>query len=1250
MTDWRTRILDRASSRWGRVGAGLSWTILLLVFGYALVYARPTITPPPPTQIVADWNWPLAWPSATPVGDRASGTRLSSPVPPPAPPPFYWVTTTHEARMPAAVPPNLPDLSVQWIARTPRYPRYCLDYSRGLPELCPGTANTRHFPLPGEAVTFTAQIVNQGLVATPAVSALWQVTPAAAAGENTSAAARQDIVTLPPLAPGATATLTLPWSWATARYTVSLLLDPSATLNETTRTNNTRADASDALYLDVLVHPLIDAAFARRSNLVGSWSFADWLQAQFAAMNRNLAASTYPAEPAGALDRVRVDVITVTEQVGGDLVSGALAFDGRWTFRVTPDDPDTPEDEAVQSAEQYAQTFAGAIDWGLVHELTHQLGMIDLYWLNVAGSYQNAAPDTDGRPLLTGFQWPHPGLMGGGNLGNHSWPLYSDHTVGALNRNQGYRRGYFGEYLFDIPNQNTLRVLDNRGQPLPAVPVAIYQTVAGSVPATPVITGVTDGNGRFTLPTRPLPQGGITTATGHTLAPNPFGAIDVVGWNGQLLAAVGAGDQRFYAWWPITDFNLASWNFGPNTYERTVSTHLPPAGAPVPPVSLDGRVDGGQVSLFWSSSPIPNLAAYRVYRGLEPDYYPFRLIATTTLPSLVDTAYATARYAVTVVDTAGRESGFSPIFRAQQTILPAASVVEPASGVRTVLDAHAGALLTQLPDDRWLGRQGSVHLGLSGAYALVRNAEGQLLSAVSRENQVKVLDSQLNLVNWFGRQGFVTSTLQWPTGIAQVGAPFTVTEQPTADGDTLGLAHFDTDLRLSGDLPLLASGVTQAPGRFGQGIDMSNNGRLLYRAQGRLAPAAGSLQLWVRPAWTWDDGQEHVFIEALQVNDGRTETSNPTREPFDGYRLRMAKAGWNGLYAWLTDGQLGKHDIALYADIGQWQPGQWHHLAVVWQPVDPGTSHHRLTLWVDGVQQDSQVLRRPLVGQPDVLSVGNSFAGDAPAQSVLDELHISRVARVGNSQATRLLVSQGEGHRIDVTDWLGNLVSQYGRRGAGPGQWAFPQSLVISPTWPAPPNPDPIPSTLSAPGSTNRYPLTTRSAEAEPPLAQVLVADRDNARIQVLDFDGQRLIWRANWNAGLVQPQGLAWLPGGQVLVSDRGDQKVKLLGADGRLLFAWSTPNDGHTGTFYLPMGVTYLPSGDVLVTDMGNRRVVRIARVRATCYDFNHSGSVDVADIQAIAAHWSQPYDPFFDVAPDGVIDVVDIMRVAARWEAAC
>ena len=40
----------------------------------------------------------------------------------------------------------------------------------GLPELCAGTEDDKRFPDPGEVVTFTAQIANQGVITSPAVS------------------------------------------------------------------------------------------------------------------------------------------------------------------------------------------------------------------------------------------------------------------------------------------------------------------------------------------------------------------------------------------------------------------------------------------------------------------------------------------------------------------------------------------------------------------------------------------------------------------------------------------------------------------------------------------------------------------------------------------------------------------------------------------------------------------------------------------------------------------------------------------------------------------------------------------------------------------------------------------------------------------------------------------------------------------------------------------------------------------------
>ena len=1054
------------------------------------------------------------------------------PQPPPAQPAFYWTQPTDAPPALAQAPPQLPDLSIQWIERAPRYPRYCLDYSRGLPELCPGSEDARHVPSPGEIVTFTAHIANQGVLTSPAASALWTVGQAAQLPDD-----------LPALAPGMTATLAITWPWPAEPLTMTLSIDPAGALEEVTRRNDALSQRSDALYLDIAVHPLVYAAFNRRSNLAGSWSFPDWIQAQFEAMNANLAAATYPAAPRGVLDRVRIDRIVVSEALGGDAVTSTLAFDGRWTFRVDEDDPDTPEDEGALSAEAYARAFANTVDWGLAHELSHQLGVIDLYQLNVFGSFQNELLEADGLPSLLGFLWPNPGLMGGGDRGGHPPNSYSEHTALALNRNAGLRRGYYGEYLYDLPPRNSLLVLDNRGQPLPGAQVALFQTEGGALRAEPVISGALDAEGRFVLPARPVPLGGLTTATGHTLAPNPFGPIDVVGFNGQLLVQVSQDEQRFYAWWPITDFNLASWQ-GVTAYERTLATHLPPAGAPQPPPALQGRVDGSNVTLHWL--PSPGITAYRIYRGEEPEFYPFALVGVTDQLSFADVSWRTARYAVTAVDGQGRESGFSPLLRAQRTVDPVGAAVDPVSGRRTILDRHDGALITQLADDRWVGRQGSVHIGLTGSQALASNAQGQLLIPVTSEDRLVILNGEREVLYWFGRERFVTGTLEAPSGVLQAGEPFTVTQRPVSDASTLGLASFDWTWTLSGERPLLASGVERAPGRWGDGVQIGPGDRLIYGADDHLDTAAGSVQLWVQPHWPWNDGQEHVFVEV-----GSLSQAQPTQASSPAYRLRLAKADWNGLYAWLRD---GTHDIALYAGIEAWLPGQWRHLAVAWQTVQPGLDYRRYTLWVDGVLRDSRVLRRPVAGPFDSLSLGSGLDGRHPAEATLDELHLSSLARVGNSQQVSLIVSQSRAQRLDVFDWLGNRISQFGGPGVGPGQFDWPRELA-------------------------------QIGE------RIVVADAGNDRLQVLALQGGQLSWQADWRAGLLHPQGLAALPDGRLLVSDRGDNQVKLLDADGRLLRRWAGPNDGHPGNFWQPAGLAVLPGGDILVADAGNGRLVRIS-----------------------------------------------------------
>ena len=116
---------------------------------------------------------------------------------------------------------------------------------------------------------------------------------------------------------------------------------------------------------------------------------------------------------------------------------------------------------------------------------------------------------------------------------------------------------------------------------------------------------------------------------------------------------------------------------------------------------------------------------------------------------------------------------------------------------------------------------------------------------------------------------------------------------------------------------------------------------------------------------------------------------------------------------------------------------------MAWQAVQPGTPYHRYTLWIDGILRDSQVLRRPVDGAFDRLSVGAGLDATDQADAVLDELRLSSLPRLGNSQQVRLIVSQRTDNTLAVYDWLGNPISQLGGPGSALGQFSSPQGLEI---------------------------------------------------------------------------------------------------------------------------------------------------------------------------------------------------------------
>lgn len=513
------------------------------------------------------------------------------------------------------------DLDVGYIERTPEYLRYNPAYESkqfhnegvGLMKN-PGFANVQKWPANGATVTFTAHVFNKGLSqASGPFGYRWLI-------DGQVVATGIEPVGL---VPGARTTYALNWVWDCDDFpgdlhrlsadnrdrTVTFEVDYEQVLVEQNRHNNALTDYMKAPGLGFYVEQSMYDMFHATQNQMGSYSFEAWLQWKIRVWNESyFEMSRFPDfGEDGALERVRIQRIEVwpdgTLDPGGNHIPMATGtnylLDGEWGFR-----PD----------QGYVNKWSKMIEWALLHECMHQLGKIDLYTMNMdAGTPSNPlkVQVKDGRPyyLTRGYFPPWGGLMGGGDTryaSNYEGTgLLAGWDVGAISANVGYRRGFYGEQIYDLPETVKLRALDAGGAPIPFASFKIWQSRSGLTPDEslyswqPIFAGQADADGVVTLPNVGTLDDGFTTLTGHTLRPNPWGRVHVVGLNGSFLVRVDGYGQQDYTFVRVIEANVRYW--AGETDETTLD--LPVQIAPTTNLGLQNLALGRPASSNVGGTP-----------------------------------------------------------------------------------------------------------------------------------------------------------------------------------------------------------------------------------------------------------------------------------------------------------------------------------------------------------------------------------------------------------------------------------------------------------------------------------------------------------------------------------------------------------------------------------------------------------------------------------------------------------------------
>jgi hypothetical protein len=617
-----------------------------------------------------------------------------------------------------AVPPKPEgvDLDVTVIDRTPRYPAYRAaykDYGYGVladPTIDPVQKDvTKRWPDNGEEVTLTGRIANKGTQASPAAEYTWLLDGKKVGGG-----------TIKKLEPAEYAAVVYKWKWALEPHVIELVVDPDNKVKETFEQNNRLVHDT----LAKVLHFAMTRGYYENANnwpnLMGTYSGEDHLQWYVNHMNLMFKNAVYAGTPNGCRERVRMEIVVTEDEAGkqewykqngGDVQQAG--FDGAWSFGWGPG----------------AEKWLFGIDWGLPHELGHQLGIIDLYQHDVFPE-DNLVPDDQGDPLLLGHWSDEVDCM----MRNHGPVPWSEHTAYGMDTHITKRRGFYGVYLFAIPEKNYLQIVDNQGYLVAGARITAWQARARMMVGEPVFSGTTGPDGRFLMPNRPTGIPRTTTELGYEYHDNPFGAISIIGTNNMIVFQVQARGHTEYQWLEVTRLNLAYFRGEKDETTCVYQTRIPhllyppaPKGvraervgdavkiawdraADAPAVTAEAAKSGIKPEEVWTTNPS---VSYAVYRGLGPEYNKWEKIGGTGANQPTEFTDKTppagsVRYAVSAIDTSRSESGFSAFCGIAMLQKPAGIAALP-NGRLVLADAGLNQLVFMKPDGSAVGPFNSIH-------------------------------------------------------------------------------------------------------------------------------------------------------------------------------------------------------------------------------------------------------------------------------------------------------------------------------------------------------------------------------------------------------------------------------------------------------------------------------------------------------------------------------------------------------------